>query len=123
MSFVAPDPHQHTGRPHGNGHCVALVRHASGAPVTTTWRRGDPVQGSGAAPGTAIATFDRNGRYANATDGSSHAAILLAENTDGSLEVIDQWVGRNAQVRTIRDKRGAGPAADDASRFYIIETA
>jgi hypothetical protein len=123
VSFIAANPHQHIGDPHGNGHCVALVRHASGAPVSTTWRRGDPVQGSGAAPGTAIATFDRNGRYASATDGSSHAAILLAENPNGSLYVIDQWVGRPAQARTIRDNGGTGKAADDASRFYIIEVA
>jgi hypothetical protein len=73
--------------------------------------------------GTIVATFDADGLYANATDGSSHAAILLEETPRGSLRVIDQWVSRACAERVIRDKAGAGPAADDASRYFVVEVA
>jgi hypothetical protein len=121
MPFVASQPERYHGKPHGTGHCVALVREAAGAPITTQWRRGDPVQGSNVAPGTAIATFDSNGRYGNHTDGRSHAAILLAQYDDGSMLVLDQWVGQDAAQRVIKHRKGAGDAANDASRFYIVE--
>ena len=51
------------------------------------------------APGTAIATFDADGRYGNHTDGRSHAAIYLGQDASG-IQVLDQWVGRN------RDSQG-----------------
>ena len=44
-------------------------------------------------PGTAIATFDPDGRYGNHTDGRSHAAIYLGQDATG-IRVIDQWVRR-----------------------------
>ena len=31
-------------------------------------------------PGTAIATFDNNGKYTNSTDGTSHAAIYVGQD-------------------------------------------
>lgn len=99
---------------------MAFVREAAGAPITTQWHRGDPVRGSDPSPGTAIATFEDNGRYGNHADGRSHAAILLAVNEDGLL-VIDQWVGRAATQRTIRFRNGAGDACNDGDRFYVIE--
>jgi hypothetical protein len=123
MPVLATDPHRHKGKPVGNGHCVAFVVECTDLGPSTTWRRGDPVVGSGAAPLTAIATFDPNGRYASRTDGSSHAAILLAEHSDGSITVLDQWLGQPVHERIIRNRAGSGDAANDASRFYVVEIA
>ena len=56
----------------GNGHCVAFVREATGAPHTSHWRRGPPVRLRAEMPGwsgVAIATFDPSGKYGNHTDG------------------------------------------------------
>lgn len=120
--FIASDPQRYLGTPVGNGHCVALVREATGAPLTAQWRRGKQARGGNLASGTAIATFDHHGRYINATDGRSHAAILLAEEALG-LRVIDQWVGRAPAERLIRFKRGSHPHADDGDHYYQIITA
>jgi len=95
----------------------------TGLPATASWRRGDPVQGADLQPGTAIATFDPNGTYGNHVDGRSHAAIFLASHTDGSIDVLDQWLGQAVHQRTIRNRRGAGDAVNDASRYYTIEVA
>lgn len=122
MPFIAAQPEIYRGRVVGTGHCVPFVREATGAPVTAVWRRGDPVQDSDLASGTAIATFDANGRYGNHTDGRSHAAILLTQHDDGSLAVFDQWVGQPVHQRVIRNRRGEGNAVNDASRYYVIET-
>lgn len=122
MPVVASRYDHMRGQTHGTGHCVSLVCELAGLPQTSMWRRGDPVLGGNFAEGTVIATFDRSGRYANATDGSSHAAILIAE-VPGGLNVFDQWVGKVAGERIIRNKRGAGPSANDASRYYTVEIA
>jgi hypothetical protein len=122
MPFLAESPAQHIGRHVGESqHCVALVKHAAGAPQTSLWRRGVPVQGGKHPSGVAIATFTPEGLYANATDGSSHACILLYEQEDGSLRVIDQWQGRVCAERVIRDRQGSGDACDDASRYFVVE--
>jgi hypothetical protein len=122
MPTVALRHEQHTGRTIGNGHCVAYVREVTGLPPTLWWRRGDPVRDLPPAPGTAIATFDARGRYANATDGSSHAAIYLFEAPDG-IRVLDQWVEHPVSERLIRYRGGVGKPCDDASRYYVIELA
>jgi hypothetical protein len=122
MPHVADKPEQHLGAVIGNGHCVELCRAASGAPHTSLWRRGELVLHGEVLPGTIVATFDAAGRYANATDGSSHAAIYLEETPRGALRVIDCWVGRAVAERVIRDKGGFGKAADDASQYYVVET-
>jgi len=116
--FIAPDPRQFIGQVIGNGHCVAFVRLAANLPATATWRRGTPLQVA-SPTGLAIATFSQAGRYTNATDGSSHAAILLSVLSDGLL-VIDQWVGQPVHERTIRFRDGRGPAANDGRRFFAI---
>ena len=123
MPFVASDHRRYHGKVIGTGHCVPLVREATGAPITTQWRRGANVrENPGLASGTAIATFDPNGRYGNHTDGRSHAALLLAVNADGLL-VCDQWVGQPAHQRTIRYRNGVGDPANDGDQFYLIEDA
>jgi hypothetical protein len=107
------------------GHCVPMVREATGLPPTAHWRRGARVQDVPDLPyGAAVATFHGD-HYGNRTDGSSHAALFLHHEERGAIRVFDTWVGRNggAQERTIREKHGAGPAVDDAGRFYVVEVA
>lgn len=84
--YVADNPQQWAGQPSvGTGECVPLVQRATGAPLTRQWRPGAPIQGNTAIrPGTAIATFDENGRY------GGHAAIYLGQDGNG-VRVLDQW--------------------------------
>jgi hypothetical protein len=123
LPHVAVKPEQHVGAVVGTGHCVPYVQAVAKVGHTSSWRRGELVLHGEVLPGTVIATFGPDGRYANATDGSSHAAIYLDETPRGALRVIDQWVGWACAERVIRDKAGVGPAADDASRYYVVETA
>jgi hypothetical protein len=122
MSHIAERHEHHLGKVVGNGHCVAFVREVTGLPQTSEWRRGERVRGSAAARGTAIATFDPDGRYGNHMDGRSHAAILLAVNEDGLL-VVDQWVGRTVRDRVLPFRGGRGDAANDGDAFSVVETA
>jgi len=123
MPTVATGSEGHIGHTVDTGQCVSFVRVATGLPPTSWWRRGDPVQDSQSAPGTAIATFNHAGRYSNAVDGSAHCAILLACHDDGSLTVVDQWLGQPVHQRVIRNRHGRGDACNDASRYYVIEIA
>ena len=86
---LPPTYSQYLGTVVGDGHCVALVQICSSVGHTSGWRRGDLVRGSYPPAACIIATFNEDGRYANATDGSSHAAILLGEEVNGLL-VQDQ---------------------------------
>jgi hypothetical protein len=81
------------------------------------------VRGTDCTPGTAIATFDADGRYGNRVDQSSHAAILLGQHEDNSITVYDQWLGQAPHQRVIRNREGAGYAVNDASRYYAVEIA
>src|SRR4029077_15185482 len=85
VPFIADNPKLHIGDVVSTGHCMRHVQVVAGVPHSSRLRRGDPVRGASCAPGTVIGTFDKDGRYANATDGSSHVAILLAETDEGLL--------------------------------------
>jgi len=111
------------GRSSGSGQCVALV-HAVAPSIgsTHTWVRGAPVKGNaGIQPGTPIATFGSSGRYENATDGRSHAAIYLGQNAQG-IQVMDQWAGSPAAMRTIRWTNPGGKAADTGTAFHVVRS-
>lgn len=124
MAFVAKSAKEYLGTVVGDGHCVAYVRAAALAPHTSAWVQGNAVWDTAdIKPGTAIATFNQHGVYANTTDGSSHTAIYLDTNEAGGILVIDQWVGQPVHQRTIRPKGGQGPACDDADAYAVIETA
>jgi hypothetical protein len=106
----------------GNGHCVAFVRQVTRLPATAAWRRGENVRAAASvAPGTAIATFDADGRYGNHTDGRSHAAILIARHPDGLL-VWDQWLGQPVHQRVIRYQGGQGTAVNDGDQYHVVTT-
>jgi hypothetical protein len=108
----------------GDGHCVAFVRQASGAPHTSGWRRGQKVRTMDASQaGLAIATFnDADDRYGNHTDGRSHTAILISRQADGLL-VYDQWLGHPVQQRVIRYRAGKGQPVNDGDAYHVIVTA
>ena len=58
-----------------------------------------PVQGNtNIRPGTAIATFDKDGHY------NGHAAIYLGQDADG-IQAIDQWNIRDRQGRIIDQQK------------------
>ena len=119
--FVASSWSQYQGQAVGTGQCVALVQAADPAVgLTRTWTQGGQVQGnSNLQPGTVIATFDSAGRYANAVDGSSHAAIYLGQNSEG-IQVLDQWAGQPAHYRTIYFNNTSGRAANQGGSFYAV---
>lgn len=122
--FVAADYAHYLGRSAGSGQCVALVQAASpDIGSTRNWKCGAPVRGNTELrPGTAIATFNTADRYANATDGSSHAAIYLGQNERG-IQVMDQWAGSAAAVRTIPWTNPGGAAANTGTAFHVVAPA
>lgn len=70
----------------GDGHCVASVRAASGAPHSSRWMRGEAAKSADSlASGTVIATFDPDGKYGSRKDENSHTAILSKSTAVGSL--------------------------------------
>jgi hypothetical protein len=103
----------------GDGHCVAFVRKATGLPATARWLRGPKARAANLVPGTAIATFNNEGRYDNDVNGTSHAAILL-EDTPAGLVVLDQWVGHPVGPRTIFYRSGAQDAVNDGENYFAI---
>jgi hypothetical protein len=112
------------GHSTGTGQCVALVRATNPAIGSTgNWVRGDAVRGNvNLQPGTPIATFAPSGRYANATDGSSHSAIYLGQNAHG-IQVLDQWAGSPAAMRTIPWSNPGGVAANTGTAFHVVNAA
>ena len=121
--YVAHHPEASLGRVIGDGHCVAYVERAAGAPPTARWRPGARVRGDrGIARGTAIATFGADGGYTNGT--GNHAAIYLGQDRSG-IRVYDQWRGRPVAERLIRFGGGKGSRrgskSNDGTLFRVIE--
>ena len=116
--MVATGFERFNGQAVGSGQCVALVQAADpNVGLTRTWTQGQQVRGADIPVGTAIATFDGSGRYANATNGSSHAAIYLGQNAQG-LIVQDQWMGQVSHKRVI--PWSGAKQANSGSAFHVI---
>jgi hypothetical protein len=120
--YLAARPEAFEGTVVGAGHCVDFVKAAAGAPQTAAWRKGPQVRGNPHIPrGTAIATFEADGTYTNAS--GNHAAIYLYQDHRG-IWVYDQWQGRPVHKRLIRFEGGSGSAkgrkSNDAKRFAVI---
>jgi hypothetical protein len=108
--------------------CVSLVRAViPELPHSSQWKEGDPVTPESVkdlAPGTAIATFNEDGRYGNAPQGN-HAAIFLGPEIDEEgrvrgIEVIDQSRRVKARSRSFPFDRSVGDHRYRASDFSII---
>ena len=122
-TWIAADPLLHLGQVLDNGHCMRHVQIVAGVPHSSTLRRGQRVRDiEKPPPGLVIATFNAAGRYANDTNGLSHICLLLHRQPEGLL-VVDQWVGKPVGRRLIHWRDGTGKAADDASRYFVVETA
>lgn len=121
MAYVCSKPEEYEGKKVGNGHCVVFVQECTKAPVTFSWKKGAKVRGNLAiSKGTAIATFDENGKYPNKPTGN-HAAIYVSQDSTG-VWVYDQWVAQGAvKKRLIRFKGGQGSASNDGDVFFVIE--
>ncbi|HEX6143421.1 MAG TPA: BPSL0067 family protein [Geminicoccaceae bacterium] len=120
--YFAARPEAFEGRVVGAGHCVDFVKAAAGAPQTSAWRKGAPVRGNPHIQrGTAVATFEADGTYTNAS--GNHAAIYLYQEERG-IWVYDQWQGRPVHKRLIRFEGGRGSArgskSNDGDRFAVI---
>src|SRR5688572_12282694 len=98
MSYSCMRPDIHRGTVVDNGQCVRFVQICASVPHTSSWKAGAKVRGDINLPrGTAIATFDANGRYPNNASGN-HAAIYDGQD-DGGIWVWDQWKGVNVDRR------------------------
>jgi len=132
MSYIATNPKRLLDTSVGNGQCVAYVQAAAMTGQTRRWSRGELVQGAKLAIGTAIATFDDNGKYISDTHGQSHAAIYMGQDAVG-IQVLDQWVSKTKDKKGVISLivtpvhprtiyfRNAKAAVDDGRNYYVIE--
>jgi hypothetical protein len=121
--YIAASPEAFAGRVIGAGYCVDFVKAAAGVPRTAAWQEGAEVRGNPhISPGTAIATFESDGRYTS--ESGSHAAIYLYQDEDG-IWVYDQWRDQPVHKRLIRFEGGSGAKwgskSNDGRRFAVIE--
>ena len=106
----------------GNTECVEFVRQVTLAPGTTLWKQGASIKTAAIGTisrGTAIATFDDNGKYP--VDGKGkHAAIYLS-HTQAGVQVLDQWNGQGEVLpRQIRFNN-PGKRSNNGDTFYVVE--
>jgi hypothetical protein len=77
--YIAAHPESFEGRVIGAGYCVDFVKAAAGVPLTTSWREGAEVRGNPhISRGTAIATFESDGRPGAVPSGAARATTAGA---------------------------------------------
>jgi uncharacterized membrane protein len=112
----------------GGDECVGLVRALTGLGPSSGWRPAATVVIAGRVrddlrPGTAIATFDVNGKYASV---NPHTAIVLRKVDDLTVEVVDQnyfgWSGYPRIVAKHSRLRIGAPSGStsDLTRYKVI---
>lgn len=121
MSYLSANPKSYEGKKVGSGQCVAFVQTAAKAPATASWRKGAAVRkNQGLRSGTAIATFNSTGTYANQSTGN-HAAIYMGQDLTG-IWVYDQWLAQGmVRKRIIHFRGGVGSPSNDGDAFFVIE--
>jgi hypothetical protein len=109
----------------GNGQCVSACSKFSGVTGDTKlWRAGAGVADNGdVKPGTAIATFDSNGRYPTGKDKNS--GIYLGPGTKGSIWILDQWPAHDPnpahppQPRELLNDNARG-VSNNSNAYHVI---
>ncbi|MDO7842524.1 BPSL0067 family protein [Sphingomonas immobilis] len=100
------------------GQCVSFVTTVcTTIPVSTAaWKKGAQVKGlTTIVKGTAIATFNADGRY------SGHAAIYDGQTTTG-IQVVDQWVtGSGSPIHSRTLRFGAKGLSNNGDNFYVVD--
>ena len=128
--YIATDPTTFVGRDQvGTGECVALVQRATGAPLTSSWHAGEPLDSNPAPPGTAAATFDPDGRYGNHADQTSHA-LIITEWTPRGFSAVEQFNVKDAagnivhriapRTRFYEFRYTGGKPIDNGSNYRVI---
>ena len=113
----------------GDGECVTACKKFSGLEGTSTsqWRAGPQVTtDKDVKPGTAIATFDSNGRYPKG-DQPKNSGIYLGRGTNGSIWILDQWPARSGtgqkdhppQPRELLTDNSRG-ASNNSNAYHVI---
>ncbi len=102
---------------------VIFVQKAANAPITKQWKAGIRIKDAkpgDISPGTAIATFDKNGKYP--TVEGKHAAIYLS-HTSVSIKILDQWKKKQTVLaRSIDFNRPSTTRlSENADNYYVIE--
>lgn len=121
MPYKCENPEQYVDHAiYGTGQCVEFIKAVALAPQTAAWKKGDVVKGNlTLVPGTAIATFDRNGQYPNHSTGN-HAALYVSQDAAG-IDVVEQYKGlEKVQKRHIRFRHGVGSASNDGDAYSVI---
>jgi len=120
MAYIAENIDEVIKKANGTQHfgesreCLAAVKFFCKAPQTVLWRKGILVKGNlSIRQGTAIATFNSEGRY------QGHAAIYVRQNAFG-LIVLDQWNTQKFHSRPIRFIGGNG-ASNQGDKFYVVD--
>lgn len=112
---------QYVGKYWGqNQQCVSLVKYINNLPATSNWYAGNGDLVNNPPPvGTAIATFDPNGTYANSYQ-TSHAAIYLGPATGGAgIEVLEQY---NGQPARLKNYYATGTGINNANNYMVVNT-
>lgn len=111
-------PESEQGAPSFSGQCVSFpCKVCPTLPVgTRNWTKGKRVKGDTTiARGTAIATFDDNGRF------NGHAAIY-ENQTATAINCVDQWVsGKGKAIGARLLTFGGRGHSNDGDGFYVID--
>ena len=120
----------------GSGECVALTSHLTGVTDhTPSWERGprvvndDGTLNTAVKPGTAVATFDKNGKYPSG-DVPKNSGTFLGPGVasgKGSIRLMDQWnahppnPANPPQSRDVRFNADAGrDVSNNSNAYYVI---
>ncbi len=111
------------GKKSEDGKSVSFLKNAAKLPETTLWAGGAKALGKDLRTGTPIATFGKDGTFAEGK--GSHAAIFVHQNKNG-IWVYDQFQNaageqRPVDLRFIRNRNGSGSPSNDASAYSAIK--
>jgi hypothetical protein len=104
--------------------CVGLVKYYSSAGGSKSWTQGDLVSDSPTlATGTAIATFDKDGKYPSKPAGNHACFFISFMPSNKGIVVLEQHVlpdPTKIQTRNIFYRSGKGDPCGDADAYSVI---